>query len=201
MLYLNQLEHRDVHYLHKTDDGGAAPEKQNVASAGCGLCALCMIVEHLTLKELPLTECVALSEQNRANRKAGTNMLILAPIVAEKFNLDYRHSECLEDLVAHLRDGGEAVVHVKGNGADDPGLFTLHGHYVTALYTDGKDVCILDPSYKEGKFDTPRRRGKVTVDPPFIYCPLDTLHKETVEEEGKSKYHLFKRKKPHHAAE
>ena len=47
------------------------------------------------------------------------------------------------------------------------GLFTHGGHYITILSTDGKDACILDPSYKEGKYEEEGRQGKAEVHEPF----------------------------------
>lgn len=49
MLYLNQLDHRGVPYRHNVKNGGVPPERQNVATSGCGLCSMCMIVDQLTV--------------------------------------------------------------------------------------------------------------------------------------------------------
>jgi hypothetical protein len=58
--------------------------------------------------------------------------------------------------------------------------------------TDGKEFCVLDPSYKPDKFDLPERIGKVNAsNAPYLYCDVNILHNET----RGSRYHLFKGKK------
>ena len=191
MLYVNQLEHPDMPYQHNMARGGAPEERRNVATSGCGLCCACMIVDGLTDKSLPLEECVRLSEDNAANLCLGTNMTVLGPILAEKFDLEYSTTENLEEAIAHLQNGGQIICLV-GHPEGQPGLFTMRSHYITLVSTDGKEFCILDPSYKEGKFDIPERVGKVDCSRyPYLYCDVNTVHAETTEE----KYYMFKRKR------
>ena len=45
MLYVNQLEYRDIPYQHNMAHGGAPEDRRNVATSGCGLCSACMIVD------------------------------------------------------------------------------------------------------------------------------------------------------------
>ena len=52
MKYVNQLAYRDTPYEHDQKRGGAPPDKRNVATSGCGICSLCMIVENLTDRRL-----------------------------------------------------------------------------------------------------------------------------------------------------
>jgi len=190
MLYLNQLDYRHVPYMHNADNGYTPPEKMNVASSGCGLCSLCMIVEHLTVKKLELEEAVRLSETNGANRKPGTSMTTLGPIVAELFGLEMTSSRDPDEMIAHLQQGGEIIVNVRANGRPQ-GLFTNGGHYMVIVSTDGKEVCILDPSYTAAKFEIEGRKGKVRVDAPFIYCPIETLMEE-IRDSGPA-FFMFKR--------
>ena len=192
MLYLCQNDYRHVHYETNIDNGGVPPERQNIAAAGCGLCSACMIVEHLTTKTLSLEEAVQLSEASRANRWRGTSMKVLAPILAQHFDLDVTMSSDPEEMVRHLQAGGEIIVHVR-KGDREVGLFTNGGHYMVILSTDGKEVCILDPSYRKGNFDIPERRGKVRDDQaPFLYCSIETLMEE-VRKDGPA-FYMFKRK-------
>ncbi len=190
MLYLNQLEYGHIKYYHNVDNGGPVEGRDTVRSSGCGLCSLCMIVDHLTLESLSIEECVKMSESSGANHAAGTDMKILGPIIAEKFNLDLKTTTDKAEMIAHLQGGGEIIAHVGNKGEGKPGLFTARGHYITLISVNGDEVCILDPSYKEGKFDTDDRKGKVRVVAPFVYCPVDTLMGEII----KLGFYMFKRK-------
>ena len=168
----------------------------NVAASGCGLCCSCMVVDYLTDKTLELEECVRLSEQCVANHSPGTDLGVLGPAVAEKFGLNYKKSNELEEVIAHLRDGGVAIVLVGVPKGQKRGLFTGWGHYMLLLSTDGEQFCILDPSYTEEKFKSPDRAGRVNENnAPYLYCDVKTVDAEefTVFEWGK--YHLFSRKK------
>ena len=192
MLYINQLEHRDVPYHHNTDHGGSSPENSNVATSGCGLCSLCMIVDHLTVKHLELAECVRLSEENHANRNPGTDLRILSPVVAQMFDLDYKFSDSAKELARWLQEGGEAVCNVMGHYEGRGGIFSDGGHYIVVVSYDGKEVCILDPDYSREKYVTEERKDKVRVDAPFLYCSMDTLMFSAAY--WSPKFYLFRRK-------
>ena len=191
MRYFNQLEYRHIPYQHNMANGGAPEERRNVATSGCGLCSACMVVDALTDKTLSVEECVRLSEDNAANLSLGTDMTVLGPVIAEKFDLEYFSVQELDEAIELLRSGAQIVCHV-GHPEGKPGLFTLGGHYILLTSTDGKEFCILDPSYKEDKFDLPERVGKVdTSRAPYLYCDVNIVHGET----KKRKYHVFKRKR------
>lgn len=187
MLYLNQLDYRHIPYNHNVKNGGVPEERRCIATSGCGICSLCMIVDHMTTDSLTIEECISLSENSGANHKLGTDLEILAPIVADKYNLEYSFTTKKEELIHHLMVGGEAVVILTGDHDGKSGLFSHRRHYITLISTDGNKVCILDPSYKEGKFDIPDRQGRVTISEPFIYCEVDELMNEG------ELFHLFKR--------
>ena len=192
MRYLNQLEYGHIPYQHNMGNGGAPEERRNVGTSGCGLCSACMVVDALTDSSLGIEECVRLSEDNKANLDLGTDMTVLGPIIAEKFGLPYSTTESLNDVIAHIQSGGQAICLVGHPAEGVPGLFTMRSHYIVLVATDGKEFCILDPSYKEGKFDIPERAGKVNdKNAPYLYCDVNLLHGET---KG-TRYHLFSRKK------
>ena len=191
MLYLNQLEYEDIKYNHNMENGGPPEGRDNVKTSGCGLCSACMVVDGLTDKSLDIREAVRLSEENGANLQLGTSMSVLGPVIAEKFGLEYRNTKSLEEAVEHLRCGGRIICNV-GHPEGGVGLFTMRSHFIVLISTDGKEFCILDPSYKEGKFDIPERAGKVNdKNAPFLYCDVNTLHAEA----HNNMYHLFSRKK------
>lgn len=80
-----------------------------------------------------------------------------------------------------LRTGGAAVLHVGGDYEGHIGVFSHTGHYITAISEeeDGR-IVILDPSYKEGKFDEDGRRGKVEVrNGIFCFCEMQVITEDT----------------------
>ena len=194
MLYLNQLDYPNMHYNHNTDAGGAPEEHSNVAKAGCGLCCVCMMVENLTQNHLPLEECLALSEQLGANRKPGTDLKILGKEVAQRCGLAFTTTDDLDILIAHLQKGGMAVANSGGDRDGYKGVFTHGGHYIAVLSYDGQDFCILDPSYKEGKFEEEGRQGKVDIThAPYLYCAAEVLKTDCANRSPA--YYLFDRAK------
>ena len=193
MLYLNQLDYRHIPYITHTKDDDIIDKVYNVARSGCGICSACMVVDRLTTKHLPIEEGVKISEGCGANYGAGTDMSMYAPMVAERFGLDYRNTDDQAQMLACLQTGGAVIVHVKRLPDDEVGLFTKGGHYMTVISTDGEEVCILDPSYTPEKYHLPEREGKVNdKNAPFLYTSKDTLHAHTPWD--KPKYHLFWRK-------
>ncbi len=188
MKYINQLEHRDIPYETNVLHGGRPPESRNVAAGGCGLCSTCMMVELLTDKTLTLEECIQLSYDTVANHLPGTDLDRLSPAVAERFDLNYKPSDSLDEVLEALQKGGKVIIHVQ------KGLFTASGHYMLLVSYDGEDLCILDPSYKPTKFATPEREGRVNeAHAPYLYYNAKLMHEETSEKH--TKYHLFWREK------
>ena len=194
MKYLNQFEYK--HILYKTRLKKDVEEWRRfttIATSGCGLCSACMAVDALTDKAPTLEECVQLSYDCEANLFNGTDMSVFGPAIAEKFNLDYASTSDLDEAIEHLRKGGQIVVHVRRS---EPGiaLFTKAGHYMLITATDGREFCILDPSYTPEKFHIPEREGKVNdKNAPYLYCDVNVVHAEAHYE--KPKYHLFSRRK------
>lgn len=191
MLYLNQLDYPALHYEHNLDAGGAPPEHSTVAKAGCGLCCCCMMVENLTTSKLPLEECLALSQEAGANRGVGTNLKILGPVVAQRYGLKFSVTDELSVLIDHLQCGGMAVANSGGDREGHTGVFTHGGHYIAVISYDGTNFCILDPSFKEGKFDEEGRQGKVQIHVPFLYCSAEVLQEDCANRSPA--YYLFSR--------
>ena len=192
MIYLNQLDYRHIHYEHNVEHGGIPAERRNIATSGCGLCSACMVVDQLTTHQLSLDECVRLVYESKANILVGTRLNRLGPAVAEKFGLTYENSNDIEDVLRCLRDGGKVIINVGGDHDDYVGLYSHGGHYITAISYDGNELCILDPSYKENKYDFEPHKGKVRVDYPFTYCKPQYIVDDTRNRDPA--FHLFKRK-------
>lgn len=198
MKFLNQLEYSHVPYRTKVRVEGLTEEqrKTNVAQSGCGLCCACMVVDYLTDKTLELEDCVRLSEQCVANHSPGTDLGVLGPVLAEKFDLNYKKTNDLSETIAHLKNGGVAVVLVGVPEGRERGLFTGWGHYMLLVSTDGEKFCILDPSYTEQKYELPDRIGRVNeANAPYLYCEVKTVDSEEFTKFDWGKYHLFSRKK------
>lgn len=198
MLYLNQLDHRHVPFYHNASGGGVPEDRRNVATSGCGLCSMCMTVDRLTCRELELTDCVKLAEESGANWFFGVDMSILGPVVAEQYGLQYSGTKDPEVVRACLQKGGCVIANVTGDREGHTGLFSKVRHYIVVLSIDGDEVCILDPSYKEGKYEEEGRAGKARVDAPFVYCSLQDLQEDCICAnpilEKYPYYHLFTRK-------
>ena len=193
MRYINQLDYAHVPYLAEVKNPNATHEQRNrtVALSGCGLCAACMIVDLLTDRELTVEECVAIAYECGSNWSVGTDMLVLAPAIAERYGLTYEKTDDPAIAVAHLQRGGKVIAHMGVPEGKRIGLFTKGGHYVVLYATDGERFCVLDPSYTPEKFEIPERAGKVdTAKAPFLFCDVDLFHAET-RGEGRVKYHLF----------
>lgn len=47
MKYINQLEYPHIPYRTRTKDDSVKDKTNDVAKSGCGLCSVCMILEHL----------------------------------------------------------------------------------------------------------------------------------------------------------
>ena len=190
MIWLRQGDYPELTFTHRLRQGGV---ETNVAKSGCGLCSLCMVVDGLTTQTLSLEECVRLYNESGAGIGVGTNMKILGPVVAERFDLGYAETNDAQELAEWLRRGGMAVIHVGGDREGHVGLFSHGGHYVAAVSCDGDELCILDPSYRPDKFDEEGRQGKVRTDgAPFVYCSLSDALEDTLNRDPH--FHLFRRK-------
>lgn len=192
MLYLNQLDYRHIHYEHNVNNGGVPQERRNVATSGCGICSACMVVDHLTNDHLSIEECIRLAYKAGANCNVGTRMLILGPALADRFHLNFKGTKDMDEVKACLQNGGRVVINVAGNHDDYVGLYSHIGHYILAIAYDGKELCILDPAYKEGKYEKEPNQGKVRVDYPFTYCDPQCIIDDTQNRE--TPFYLFWRK-------
>lgn len=190
MLYINQREYSDMPFPNNVE-GGYPAEKQNIAKAGCGICSLCMVVDHLTTKELSLPECVGLAVVHKANLKPGTSMVKVAPAVAEKFGLKFSYTSDKEEMLSCLRRGGRVIVNVANRPDGTPGLFTKGGHYMVLVSADGEQICFLDPNYSEAYNEGELKEKVDSSYAPLLYCNADLMEYET--ENREIKYYLFER--------
>ena len=192
MLYLNQLDYRHMHYEHNIDNGGVPQERRNIATSGCGVCSACMVVDHLTTNHLSIDECIRLVYHVGASRQIGTRMAILGPAVADRFHLGFKATKDMEEVKDCLQKGGRVIINVGGDRDDYVGLYSYTGHYILAVSYDGNELCILDPAYREGKYEKTPNQGKVRVEYPFTYCDPKWILEDTANRE--TPFYLFWRK-------
>lgn len=199
MRYISQLDYSDMPYI--TCVASEKPEliekgkKTTVRSSGCGLCSAVMVADRLLPNvSFDIGDAVALSYECKANHKNGTDYQRFAPAFAEKFGLELEMSNDPERLRLCLRTGGAAVLHSKGDREGYIGVFTHGGHYIAAI-SEEKDgrIAILDPSYKEGKYEEEGRRGLVELKHGVVaVCDMEVLVKDT--EPAPFSFYLFRRK-------
>ena len=191
MKYVNQLEYAHIPYPTRTSMEGEEFErgrKTTVRSSGCGLCSAVMVADRLLVNyDFDLDAAASLSLEVAANHKPGTDYKRFAPAFAERMGFRWECSDDLEDLRQCLRTNGAAVVHIGGDREGHIGVFSHGGHYIVAvgLEDDGRFV-ILDPSYKEGKYEEEGRKGLVEVKNGVIaLCHGEVLEADTTDKDPK----------------
>ena len=198
MKYVNQLDYPDWLYVTKTDLEDALREKgrtTTVASSACGLCSAVMVADRLLADSgFELKDAIRLSYEVKANFSHGTSYKRFAPAFADKLGFEWEGTNDPERLRYCLRTGGAAVIHVGGDREGHIGVFSHGGHYVAAISEDRDGrIVILDPSYKEGKYEEEGRKGLVEVkNRVMAICDMQVLIDDTANREPH--YHLFWRK-------
>lgn len=198
MKYINQLDYPDKPYITRTNLEGEEKEKgtkTTVKTSACGLCSAIMVADRLVPNcDFTIDDAIQLSYDSGANAYIGTRYNLFAPAFAEKFNLIYETTSDVEVLKNWLTTGGVAVANVGGDRDGYIGVFSHIGHYIMVNNLESNNrVAILDPSYKEGKYDEEGRKGKVEMKQGVIaVCDISVLQKDA--ENRNPSFHLFKRK-------
>ncbi|MGC2871944.1 hypothetical protein ACDL92_01435 [Ihubacter sp. mB4P-1] len=192
MLFVNQNDYPDMSYPTDTKH----PDSEcmthgTIENAGCGLCSCCMVIDRLTMETLTLEECREMSMNSGANHEPGTDMEILAPVVAEAYDLHLETSNNMGELIECLQSGGCAILNPGGDREGYHGLFTSSGHYMTAISYHNGEILILDPSWSETKFQTPMRKGRVREAGCLVYATPEVIIEDT--ENRRPRYFLFSR--------
>ena len=179
MTYINQTNYPHVSYPILTDLPELGGSKATVKSSGCGLCATCMVVENMTGKSFPLIDCLELSIAVNANHSPGTDLEVLAPYVAERFDLDLVMTEDPELVREHLKKGFMAVACAAGDRPEEDyvGVFSHGGHYIAVIGIDedNEHIRILDPSQVPGKYEIEGRWDKVIVNGHILHSTMKVL--------------------------
>lgn len=193
MIFVNQLEHKDLPYPTNL----SAPEKERemdgtVASSGCGLCSVMMMLDRLCLDGISLTDVRDLSEEIQANMNPGTDMHILGAEIARRFDLIMETSNDTDEMEKWLMTGGCVIANPGGDHEEHYGLFTHGGHYIVLIATTGAEFVVLDPSIRPDKFTEEKRQGRVRTAGRFVYVNRKELEADT--ENRNPRYYMFKRK-------
>lgn len=199
MKYINQLHYPDWLYVTGTDLEEEARRERGrtttVATSACGLCAAVMVADRLLVNSrFELNDALMLAYEVKANDRVGTSYKRFAPAFADKLGLEWEATRDPERLLYCLRTGGAAVVQVDGDRENRVGVFSHVGHYIVAIAEDRDGrIVILDPAYKEGKYEEEGRRGLVEVkNSVMAICDLQTLVKDSAD--ISIRFHLFWRK-------
>jgi hypothetical protein len=193
MLYVSQLDHKDIPYPTNVKE----PESDlavngNIADAGCGLASVCMMLDRLCFSGLSLIEVRDLAVKCKANMDPGTDMTILAPEVADLFDLDLETTNDSGRMKKCLERGGCVIANPGGDYEGHYGLFTHGGHYIVIVsYFDG-EFLVLDPSWRETKFKEEKRKGRVREAGKLVYVNRKELDDDTYNRDPR--YFLFTRK-------
>ena len=198
MKYICQLDYPHIPYITRTSMEEEQREKglkTTIRTSGCGLCASIMVADRLIPNcGFGIEDAIELSYSAGANCLPGTYWKIYVPAFAEKMGLTYKYTNEPEELLSCLRTGGAALCVVTGGKDGRVGLFTHGKHYIALIGVepDGR-IAILDPSYKEGKYEEEGRQGKVEVKNGVIaLCTTQILMEET--EGREQRFFLFWRK-------
>ena len=142
---------------------------QTMKSSGCGPTVAAMVVSSSKGAILPTT-MADLFVSNGYRTAANGTAWSAFPFIADYFGFNnYAYTSNLNTAIDYLRNGYYIVVSC-GNG-----LFTTNGHYIVLVGIDDNTISIFDPYMYNGKFDTPSRRGKVTVSGHTIYCTINNF--------------------------
>ena len=193
MKYLNQNRYDHIPYAQFMDRPDDPYGKfGSVRDAGCGLCCACMMVDRLTTKTFTVKESALLSHACGGNHDDGTDMKVFAPVVAEKFNLDYKPSNDINEAIDAVRDGGCVIVLSGGNRPDHKAIFSRGGHYVLLISATKDEVCVVDPNFRDTKYAPWVEKGEVRVDGIFVYASAERLDADA--KRNDTRYYIFRRK-------
>ena len=199
MKHVNQRRYSYIPYPQLMDEPDNPYGKNaSVRGGGCGLCSVCMIVDQLTTQEFSVRECTELSMAIGANHCDGTDMKILGPAVAEKFNLDFSMTNNIDAVVNALHNGARVIALVSAKHEGNKGIFTKGGHYITLIAADEDEICVLDPSWTSKKYTKWVNEGLVRTEGTMVYVTPAVLSAERKYESVD--YFVFRRKKGNNKA-
>lgn len=183
MSYYNQKNYSQVPYPH------AAHPTATVATSGCGVCCMSMVVEGLTGKKWGPKQSAEYSISIGARASGGTDMARLGRQAAAKFGLVYSVTSDIERLVEAVQGGAWAIANVGGDRPGYVGLFSDSGHFVAVRGIKAGRLIVWDPMLYAGKFSKQGRAGKVTLEGNDAYVMPAFLDKDC--ETRYPRYYIF----------
>ncbi len=185
MNYYNQYDYPHVPYPSPT------LPKATVSSGGCGVCCASMVSEALCGIAMPPERMAEFSISKGARVAGGTDMSRLAAALEREFDLVFRKSSGLDELILTLSEGGMAICNVSGDTVQRRGVFSNGGHYIVAsgIAPDSR-IIVYDPGLYKGKYDLPHRRGQVECEGEKLLVRAGVLHADCAA--SKTRYYLFK---------
>ena len=182
MNFYCQLDYKHISYPSPTSING------NIADNGCGVCCTSMVVEALCGIKYPIEVNAKFAKKSGAREGFGTNMAILAPAIANEFNLKVTPTLDTNEVKEFLRNKqGLVIANTIGNHDDWIGVFSDGRHYIVLTSLEENTVGVLDPMYREGRYDIEGRIGKVRMDGFTAYADFSVVENDCM---GKT-YYMF----------
>lgn len=181
-----QLDYEHIPYPSPSSPNGT------VADNGCGVCAASMMIENMLRIPFPPEESAKFAKQSGAREGFGTNMYIYSVPLAERFGLEVRSTEDIDEALSFLREErGMVIANVKGDREGYIGVFADSGHYILLPEVSGELVAVLDPMYRPGRYDLPGRAGKVRMEGTLAWTSPEVIKNDC----QSRPYFLFEKKR------
>ena len=184
MKFYCQLDYKHIPYVSPTSLNG------NIADNGCGVCCASMIIEDIKGIDFPPEVCAIFSKQSGAREGFGTDMRILAPAISKEFDIKVKPTLDTKEVISFLENKqGYVIANTIGNREDWIGVFSDSRHYIVLISIHDNIVGVLDPLYRDGRYDIEGRKGKVTMDGYVAYADFRVVENDCV---GKPYYLFYK---------
>lgn len=132
-----------------------------VADNGCGPCCASMVAENMLHISFPVQEACRLAIACGARDKPGTDIYVFVQTVG----LDLLVTEDAEEVRRFLvPNKGMVITNTRGDREGYTGVFSNSVHYTVLTDLEGEFVRVLDPMYRDGRYDSPGRKGKVRME-------------------------------------
>lgn len=164
LTYYSQIDSRWRNYPY-TSTGNSG---QTIGTSGCGPTVGAMVVTATkgTITPPEMGDLFVMYGYRSAN--SGTYWSAFN-FVANTFGLEYQETGNFDEMLNLLRNNYYVVV------SCGKGLFTDGGHFVLLTGINGDTISVYDPYLYNGKFNTPDRRGKVTLNGTTAYVSVDNF--------------------------
>lgn len=143
--YYNQKYYSDVKYDNLSTSG-----IESIASSGCGVCSVAMVVNNMAGKQLCSVASLArFSVANGGRDSGGTNMYaLLSAVCKANTHFSYKVTGDKQALLNHLKSGKMAII----NQGDSYSVFSNGGHFVVAYKAVENNIEVFDPLVYDGKY-------------------------------------------------